>query len=133
MHPIYFTRHGQTVARVGKNINSRSTPNKHILTGTQSHSTQSLIQKPPAANLATPQVWTAGQVIGLIHDIPTCAALVNRIEKEAKETIKKTSSLLRENDDVRSRSSPPEPASSAVESHMNNPQAEIWGVGKSKL
>ncbi|KAI1336975.1 hypothetical protein F5Y15DRAFT_165945 [Xylariaceae sp. FL0016] len=32
-------------------------------------------------------VWTAGQVIGLIHDIPTCDVLVKRIEKEAEETI----------------------------------------------
>ncbi|KAI8958108.1 2-nitropropane dioxygenase family oxidoreductase [Daldinia sp. FL1419] len=32
-------------------------------------------------------VWTAGQVIGLIHDIPTCAALLSRIEKEAVETL----------------------------------------------
>ncbi|GAW13980.1 hypothetical protein ANO14919_033720 [Xylariales sp. No.14919] len=32
-------------------------------------------------------VWTAGQVIGLIHDIPTCDALVKRIEKEAEETL----------------------------------------------
>lgn len=34
------------------------------------------------------QVWTAGQVIGLIHDIPTCQELVTRIEKEAEETLK---------------------------------------------
>lgn len=33
-------------------------------------------------------VWTAGQVIGLIHDIPTCQELVTRIEKEAEETLK---------------------------------------------
>ncbi|KAL7622069.1 hypothetical protein AAE478_007570 [Parahypoxylon ruwenzoriense] len=32
-------------------------------------------------------VWTAGQVIGLINDIPTCAALLGRIEKEAEETL----------------------------------------------
>ncbi|KAI0836370.1 2-nitropropane dioxygenase family oxidoreductase [Hypoxylon sp. FL0890] len=32
-------------------------------------------------------VWTAGQVIGLIHDIPTCAELVSRIEREAKQTL----------------------------------------------
>lgn len=30
-------------------------------------------------------VWTAGQVIGLIHDIPTCEQLLRRIEKEAVE------------------------------------------------
>ncbi|OJJ48442.1 hypothetical protein ASPZODRAFT_130468 [Penicilliopsis zonata CBS 506.65] len=38
-------------------------------------------------------VWTAGQVIGLIHDIPTCAELLTRIEKEALESMKKTESL----------------------------------------
>jgi len=30
---------------------------------------------------------TAGQVIGLIHDIPTCADLVARIEKDAIDTL----------------------------------------------
>ncbi|KAI2610370.1 uncharacterized protein GGS25DRAFT_488540 [Hypoxylon fragiforme] len=32
-------------------------------------------------------VWTAGQVIGLIHDIPTCDALLKRIEKDAEATL----------------------------------------------
>jgi NAD(P)H-dependent flavin oxidoreductase YrpB (nitropropane dioxygenase family) len=41
----------------------------------------------------TKQVWTAGQVIGLIHDIPTCQELLARIEKEAVESLKKTQSL----------------------------------------
>jgi NAD(P)H-dependent flavin oxidoreductase YrpB (nitropropane dioxygenase family) len=39
------------------------------------------------------QVWTAGQVIGLIHDIPTCEVLVKRIEREAVETLAQTASL----------------------------------------
>lgn len=34
------------------------------------------------------QVWTAGQVIGLIHDIPTCGDLVDRISREAEESLK---------------------------------------------
>ncbi|CRG87304.1 hypothetical protein PISL3812_04321 [Talaromyces islandicus] len=38
-------------------------------------------------------VWTAGQVIGLIHDIPTCEALVSRIEKEAVDALNRTKSL----------------------------------------
>lgn len=38
-------------------------------------------------------VWTAGQVIGLIHDIPTCDELVGRIEREAIETLSKAASL----------------------------------------
>ncbi|KAF2673907.1 inosine monophosphate dehydrogenase [Microthyrium microscopicum] len=38
-------------------------------------------------------VWTAGQVIGLIHDVPTCDVLIKRIEKEAIETLQKNQSL----------------------------------------
>ncbi|KAL1981574.1 hypothetical protein VTN96DRAFT_2453 [Rasamsonia emersonii] len=38
-------------------------------------------------------VWTAGQVIGLIHDIPTCEELLSRIEKEAVEALDKSRSL----------------------------------------
>lgn len=45
--------------------------------------------------LLTPiQVWTAGQVIGLIHDIPTCEELVGRIEKEAIDTINTAGKLI---------------------------------------
>ena len=40
------------------------------------------------------QVWTAGQVIGLIHDIPTCAELVHRIERDAEATLTRASSLI---------------------------------------
>ncbi|OOF94801.1 hypothetical protein ASPCADRAFT_208460 [Aspergillus carbonarius ITEM 5010] len=38
-------------------------------------------------------VWTAGQVIGLIHDIPTCAQLLERIEKEAVEALDRSRSF----------------------------------------
>ncbi|OKL64562.1 Nitronate monooxygenase [Talaromyces atroroseus] len=40
-------------------------------------------------------VWTAGQVIGLINDIPTCQELVSRIEREAVESLNKISSLYK--------------------------------------
>ncbi|KAL9613043.1 MAG: hypothetical protein Q9167_002389 [Letrouitia subvulpina] len=91
-------------------------------------------------------VWTAGQVIGLIHDIPTCAELVARIEKEAEETLAKTTSLMSTGDSgVRadlsksdhpstSRTGKAGPATPGkVGENLNNPAAEIWGVGKSKL
>ena len=71
-------------------------------------------------------VWTAGQVIGLIHDIPSCAELIKRIETEAESTLKKASSLI-VGADV------PTPEASPIGENMNNPGAEIWGVGKSKL
>ncbi|KKY14083.1 putative 2-nitropropane dioxygenase family [Phaeomoniella chlamydospora] len=38
-------------------------------------------------------VWTAGQVIGLIHDVPTCKELVGRIESEAIERLKEVGQL----------------------------------------
>jgi NADH:quinone reductase (non-electrogenic) len=72
-------------------------------------------------------VWTAGQVIGLIHDIPTCAELVSRIEREAIESLSKTQSLI-------------VPAGSeaagekgSVGRQTKNPSAEVYGIGKSKL
>lgn len=33
-------------------------------------------------------IWTAGMVTGLIHDIPTCETLLNRMVQEAEEIIK---------------------------------------------
>ncbi|KAH9882374.1 hypothetical protein J1614_000610 [Plenodomus biglobosus] len=38
-------------------------------------------------------VWTAGQVIGLIHDIPTNEELLRRIEREAVDAMKQTQSF----------------------------------------
>jgi NADH:quinone reductase (non-electrogenic) len=32
-------------------------------------------------------VWYAGQVMGLIYDIPTCGELIGRVEREARETL----------------------------------------------
>jgi len=39
-------------------------------------------------------VWTAGQVIGLINDIPTCHELITRIEKEAEVTLREKINLF---------------------------------------
>lgn len=33
-------------------------------------------------------IWTAGQIVGLIKDIPTCEVLVKRIVQEAEDTIR---------------------------------------------
>ena len=73
------------------------------------------------------QVWTAGQVIGLIHDIPTCDALLKRIEKEAVATLQSKQDLYVQEGDV------PVSSSGTVGKKTNNPGAEVWGVGKSKL
>ena len=43
--------------------------------------------------LMSMEVWTAGQVIGLIHDIPTCAQLLACIDKEAFQAMDRTRSL----------------------------------------
>lgn len=119
-------------------------------------------------------VWTAGQVyvavrycylapnvlerklivlayysIGLIHDIPTCADLIQRIEREAEETLRRTSSLL--SADGPAKSNPqtgrvgataenarnvqhPGTQDGKVGKNDNNPEAQLWGIGeKSKL
>ena len=44
--------------------------------------------------LISTQVWTAGQVVGLIHDIPTCDELCKRIEREAEETLSMASGMI---------------------------------------
>lgn len=72
-------------------------------------------------------VWTAGQVIGLIHDIPTNEELINRIEREAIETMKKSQSLFIAEGET------PVAENATVDKKSNNPQAEVWGIGKSKL
>lgn len=41
-------------------------------------------------------VWTAGQVIGLIHDVPSCGVLVERIEREAMECLRRVEGLWRD-------------------------------------
>ena len=40
-------------------------------------------------------IWTAGQTLGLIHDIPTCKELVERIESEALADIERIASMRR--------------------------------------
>lgn len=91
-------------------------------------------------------VWTAGQVIGLIHDIPTCAELVKRIEREAVDTLTRATSLIVDRDQipqehdaatgaeaVHSAAAQKPMGEGDVERGMNNPVAEMWDVGKSKL
>lgn len=50
-------------------------------------------------------VWTAGQVIGLIHDVPTCEVLVGRIEREAAEAMRKMERLWQDEERTVSRAS----------------------------
>jgi NAD(P)H-dependent flavin oxidoreductase YrpB (nitropropane dioxygenase family) len=39
-------------------------------------------------------IWTAGLVVGLIHDIPTCAELISRMVVEAEELIGRASAMV---------------------------------------
>jgi len=92
-------------------------------------------------------VWTAGQVIGLIHDVPTCAELVERIENEALETLQ--SKLGFANGNSSSDSAQNAASTSKIEggnieggiedakqdqlqANENHPQAQLWGVGEGK-
>ncbi|KAH6967860.1 2-nitropropane dioxygenase [Ilyonectria sp. MPI-CAGE-AT-0026] len=40
-------------------------------------------------------VWTVGPVLGVIQDVPTCATLLSRIEREAIDTMAKINGLVR--------------------------------------
>lgn len=48
-------------------------------------------------------VWYAGQVMGLIHDIPTCAELIERIEREAGEVLSNLRHSIAAEEGLRSR------------------------------
>lgn len=71
-------------------------------------------------------VWTAGQVIGLIHDIPTCEDLLSRIEKEAIESLSKVSSLIVD------KQPPPDIAGKKI-GEKTDPRDDGVSVAKSKL
>lgn len=87
--------------------------------------------------LIPPQVWTAGQVIGLIHDIPTCSELVSRIEREAIETLSKASSLIVDKQpepDISGKAFGDGAADPKSEHSKKVPgEAQIYDIGKSKL
>ena len=85
--------------------------------------------RPPETDLlifGVIQVWTAGQVIGMINDIPTCDTLVNRIEKEAIETLNKVSSLIVDEQ-------PPPNISGKKIGEESDPRDDGASVPKSKL
>jgi len=77
----------------------------------------------------------------LIHDIPTCQDLVQRIEREAIESLNKTRSLLQDEvphgqiagKQIQDPQADVTDDRGSVAKNVNNPEAQIWGVGKSKL
>lgn len=78
----------------------------------------------------------------MIHDIPTCQDLVSRIEKEAIETISKAKSLITDEvpsskiagKEIGDPNANPKSEHGKVSGNVNNPEAQIWGIGgKSKL
>lgn len=77
----------------------------------------------------------------MIHDVPTCDVLVKRIEREAAETLSKTSSLLVDEipagnmagKSVQDPNANPTSEHGAVGKNENDPEAQVWGIGKSKL
>lgn len=88
------------------------------------------------AALTFMQVWTAGQVIGLIHDIPTCHDLVHRIEQEALDTLRKTQTLIVDKQpepDIVGRPIGDLSANPKSEHGKAPGEAQIYGIGKAKL
>lgn len=83
------------------------------------------------------QAWTAGQVIGLIHDVPTCDELVKRIEREAIETLQKSQSLYVDDvpkpDQIAGKGADQVQSGKGASSGKPNPGAQVWGIEKGKL
>lgn len=52
----------------------------HLVMGTRGREAE-------AAGDTNGGIWTAGQVVGLIDDIPTCGELIDRMVREAEETV----------------------------------------------
>lgn len=81
--------------------------------------------------------------MGLIHDIPTCDVLLKRIEREAIDALQRTTSLITDSvtpttqrgKEVVDPDANPQSDHGSVGKGVNNPEAEIWGIGqrKSKL
>lgn len=73
--------------------------------------------------------------------MPTCEDLVGRIEREAIETLSKANSLIVDQQpepDISGKpigdtTSDPRSEHGKVKSNVNNPEAQVWGIGKSKL
>jgi hypothetical protein len=63
----------------------------------------------------------------LIHDIPTNEELLRRIEREAVQAMKQSQDLYIE------EGQEPVAQGATIDKKSNNPGAEIWGIGKSKL
>lgn len=90
-------------------------------------------------------VWTAGQVIGLIHDIPSCKELVERIEREAVETLTAKLGLAKgveeeKQEEVQENKNDKQTIEGGIDDAKtqkigeaeNHPQAQIWGVGEKR-
>jgi hypothetical protein len=75
----------------------------------------------------------------LIHDIPTCKDLCERIEREAVGTLQKAQSLfvpetaVPDETNTVDRSVHVEGGPNLSKPGQNQPGAEVWGIGKSKL
>ena len=39
-------------------------------------------------------IWSAGQTVGLIHDIPTCQELIDRLVAQSAQSVQRLSSLI---------------------------------------
>jgi NADH:quinone reductase (non-electrogenic) len=69
----------QIEKEAGKNIKFEQIA--HLVKGSRG-------RKAEAENDADGGIWSAGQVVGLIDDIPTCQELMNTMMGEAEETIR---------------------------------------------
>lgn len=80
---VFRNKMSEEVAEIERNKGKDLTINdiRHLVTGQNSR--KAFIEGDPNAG-----IWSAGMVMGLIHDIPDCRTLVHRIANDAETIIK---------------------------------------------
>eukprot|EP00842_Homolaphlyctis_polyrhiza_P005053 jgi/Hompol1/5549/HPOL_004533-RA len=77
---VFKNKVSQEVVTIERRGNAKFEDIRHLVSGERGR--QVYIKGDPDFG-----VWTAGQVVGLINDIPTCEVLVSRIMKETNDVI----------------------------------------------
>lgn len=80
MNRVYKNKVSVEVVKIEKKGNAKFEDIRHLVSGERGRQVYVNGDKDHG-------VWTAGQVCGLINDIPTCGELVPRIAKEAEDII----------------------------------------------
>jgi nitronate monooxygenase len=90
---VFKNQVSMEVVKIEKKGNAKFEDIKHLVSGERGRQVYVNGDKDYGGKFYFDLVWTAGQVCGLINDIPTCGVLVPRIAKEAEDIILRLAKL----------------------------------------